>query len=397
MDIDTKYHKNSISNHYKKIMSSTAKSDVYYKPTQKDLAYFNYTNTFPNLKAKDSRDWIEKASIYLGQELEVLKSQKGWSVTPCNACSTTITGSLAKDITNKQLCVNSSLQSKTWKCPEGYSFYSVMARDYNTTDWSKMYNLVKSAPNKIQYDPIKVFAQKLKKEGVSAIFEALRKALTSVAGAAAQVIIDFFGGGIAVEIVWMILLGWDAYQITQGNFNLVNLLTDIAGIVTFGPGGKWLWDKMTVLSVEGGEITLTRFGEWLKSEPRVVSYFKNYNFDSVFKKTLGNAIKYMEKDAILSEFVVSLRNIYQKLLPYIEQLSGKEIVQATEKGVEKVIMKSGGKVTKELGKDIYDYGSDLEQQAAGTNYLASNRDNISKASKYVDKSSTLSGKIFTTK
>jgi hypothetical protein len=128
-----------------------------------------------------------------------------------------------------------------------------------------------------------------------------------------------------------------------------------------------------------------------------VSYFKNYNFDSVFKKTLGNAIKYMEKDAILSEFVVSLRNIYQKLLPYIEQLSGKEIVQATEKGVEKVIMKSGGKVTKELGKDIYDYGSDLEQQAAGTNYLASNRDNISKASKYVDKSSTLSGKIFTAK
>jgi hypothetical protein len=371
-----------------------------YKPTQDDLKVFNYTSGFPNLKANDKKDWWEKASIYLGHELEVLKSQKGWSVTPCNACSTTITGSLAKDIANKKLCVNSNLVSKTWKCPEGYNFYSVMGRDYGgITDWAKLVKLVKSAPNKVQYDPIKEigkrvthFVGRINKEGIGVVFEALRDALTSVAGAATQVIIDFFGGGVAVEIVWMILLGWDAYQITQGNFNIVNLLTDIAGIVTFGPGGSWLWGKMTTLSAEGGEITFTRFGQWLKTEPRVIEFFKNVNFDSAFKKTLGESIKFMEKDAILSQFVGSLKGIYQKLLPYIEQLSGKEIVAAAEKGAEKAIMKSGGKATKETGKGVYDFASDLEKEVTGTNYLASNRDYVSTASQYTDKSSNLAGK-----
>jgi hypothetical protein len=376
-----------------------------YKPTQDNLKVFNYTNTFPNLKAKDSKDWQEKASIYLGHQLEVLKSQKGWSVTPCNACSTTLSGSLAKDIANKKLCVNSSLAAKTWKCPEGYSFYSIMGRDYGgITDWVKMSKLVKSAPNKVQYDPIKElgmrvthFVGRINKEGIGVVFEALRDALTSIVGAATQVIVDFFGGGLAVEIVWMILLGWDAYQVTQGNFNIVNLLTDIAGIVTFGPGGSWLWGKMTTLSAEGGEITLTRFGKWLESEPLVLDYFKNFNFDNAFKKTLGKTIELMEKDVILSEFVVSLNGIYQKLLPYLERLSGKEIVAAAEKGAEKAFIKSGGKATKETGKEVYDFASDVEKQTTGTNYLASNRDYVSTASKYADKSSTLTGKALTPK
>jgi hypothetical protein len=347
-----------------------------YKPTQDNLKVFNYTNTFPNLKAKDSKDWQEKASIYLGHELEVLKSQKGWSVTPCNACSTTLSGSLAKDIANKKLCVNTNLVSKTWKCPEGYNFYSIMGRDYGgITDWAKLVKLVKSAPNKVQYDPIKEigkrithFVGRINKEGIGVVFEALRDALTSVAGAATQVIIDFFGGGLAVEFVWMILLGWDAYQITQGNFNIINLLTDIAGIVTFGPGGSWLWGKMTTLSAEGGEITLNRFGQWLKTEPRVIEFFKNVNFESAFKKTLGEAVKFMEKEAILADFVPALKGIYQKLLPYIEKLTGKKVVATVEKQSEKFIADKGGEKIKDASKVAYDVASEVEKDVAGTNY-----------------------------
>ena len=119
-----------------------------YKPTKEDLSYFNYTDTFPNLKANDRRDWIEKAAIYLGYQLELIKSQKGWGSQPCNACSTTISGSLSTDIKNNKICLNSNLLAKTWKCPEGMSFYSVMARDYNTTDWRTMLSLVKSSPKK---------------------------------------------------------------------------------------------------------------------------------------------------------------------------------------------------------------------------------------------------------
>lgn len=371
-----------------------------YKPTQDDLKVFNYTNVFPNLKANDKRDWSEKASIYLGHELEVLKSQKGWSVTPCNACSTTLSGSLAKDIANKKLCVNSNLATKTWKCPEGYGFLSVMGRDYGgITDWAKMYNLVKSAPNSVQYDPIRElgmrvahFVGRINKDGIKVVFEALRDALTSVAGAATQVIIDFFGGGVAVELVWMILLGWDAYQVAQGNINIMNLLTDIAGVVTFGPGGSWLWGKMTGITAEGGEMTITRFGEWIKSEPRVVDFFKNINFDSAFKNVLGKTIKAMEKHPILAEFLVELRGIYQYLLPYIEQLTGKKVLAAVEKQTGKIIAGKGGEKIKDASKGVYDVASGVEKELAGSNILASNRDFVSTATKYTDKVSNIADK-----
>ena len=125
-----------------------------YKPTQKDLSYFNYTGTFPNLKANNSQDWVEKASIYLLSQLELVKSQKGWGSVPCKPCQLSLSGSIIKDYDNGKTCLNTQLLSKKWVCPEGFSAYSVMTKEYGTVDWNKM---------KSQVDVLEKFEDSLSK------------------------------------------------------------------------------------------------------------------------------------------------------------------------------------------------------------------------------------------
>jgi hypothetical protein len=133
----------SINEKTNPLYSNLGKNGVY-KPTTEDLDLFKYTETVPHLKANDRRDWIEKMSIFLLSELELIKSQKGWGSIPCKPCKLSITGTVNGDGNNNNTCVNTHLLAKTWKCPEGYSAYSVMAKEYGTIEWDKMRDQVNS-------------------------------------------------------------------------------------------------------------------------------------------------------------------------------------------------------------------------------------------------------------
>lgn len=115
-----------------------------YKPTTEDLDLFKYTGIVPHLKANDRRDWIEKMSIFLLSELELIKSQKAWGAIPCKPCKLSITGTVEGDWDDDKTCLNTHLLAKTWKCPEGHSAYSVMAKEYGTIEWDKMKDQVNS-------------------------------------------------------------------------------------------------------------------------------------------------------------------------------------------------------------------------------------------------------------
>jgi hypothetical protein len=331
-----------------------------YKPTKADFDIFKYYD-FPPFKVKTRSDWVEQASIYLGYQLEVFKYQKGFGSQPCNACSTTITGSLSKDIQNKNLCVNNNLLAKKWKCPEGSSFYSVMARDYNTVEYPKMYNLVKTAPK--YKDELDRFVEKIRKEGWNFVFDSIRESMTSAGGATTQVVVDLLGGGVAVEIVWGVLLSWDAYQSQKGDFNIINLLTDLAGVITFGPGGKYLWDLFKKSPIPKN-ATIEMLSSWLQKNPKVIEFFSKFNFESALKNTIGKVITFLEKNTIFAELIVSLKSLYTKFLSYLEVLSGKTLTKVAEKGsesyavekgseeVEKRVTNLADRTSSELGKSI---------------------------------------------
>jgi len=115
-----------------------------YKPTTEDLNIFKYTETVPIFKVTNRRDWIEKMSIFLLSELELIKSQKAWGAIPCKPCKLSISGTIAVDVENDKTCLNTHLLAKNWKCPDGYNAYSVMAKEYGSVEWPKMSNLVKN-------------------------------------------------------------------------------------------------------------------------------------------------------------------------------------------------------------------------------------------------------------
>jgi hypothetical protein len=217
-----------------------------------------------------------------------------------------------------------------------------MARDYNTVDYTKMYNLVKTTPK--AKDEIDRFVETIKKEGWDYVFRSIREAMTSGVGAASQVIIDLFGGGIAVEIVWGILLSWDVYQASKGNFDIINILTDLAGVITFGPGGKYIWGLFERIPISK-TATLQELSLWVKRNPEVMKYFSKFNFESVLKNTIGKVVSFLEKLPIFGELIIGLKNFYLKAISYLEVLSGKTAVKAAEKGVEKYS-------TKEVSKAI---------------------------------------------
>ena len=94
-----------------------------------------------------------------------------------------------------------------------------------------------------KYDPEKklcknnTLAAKIGELGWDGFFKEFREAMNSVAGVGAQVVLDSLGfGAILVEVAWGLLLAWDIKQWTNtGEADWINILTDLAGVITFGP------------------------------------------------------------------------------------------------------------------------------------------------------------------
>lgn len=126
-----------------------------YVPTKNDLVKFNYSTNVGSMGAANSSEWYEKMSSMMLNELEVLKSQKmGEGIQYCKPCELSVTGTIKGDIESEKICVNKGLYFKKWDCPEGYGSYSVMMKEYGTSDWKVLYEMTKNLPTTKYVDPI---------------------------------------------------------------------------------------------------------------------------------------------------------------------------------------------------------------------------------------------------
>jgi hypothetical protein len=101
----------------------------------------------------------------------------------------------------------------------------------------------------------------LKEKGIGWFFEQLRTALQSWGGAAVQTFLATFGsavgGNVILVIVWGTMLAYDIYRGIQGEWDWVNLLIDLIGVITTGPGAKIIGGLFSKLGIMGKNLPLS--------------------------------------------------------------------------------------------------------------------------------------------
>lgn len=97
-------------------------------------------------------------------------------------------------------------------------------------------------------------------KGLGWFFENLRKALLSWGGAAVQVFLATYTGGfgnVFLVVVWGAMLAWDLLQGIKGNWDWVNIIIDLIGVVTTGPGAKIIAGVFKNLGILGTKLPLS--------------------------------------------------------------------------------------------------------------------------------------------
>jgi len=132
--------------------------------------------------------------------------------------------------------------------------------------WDKTKNFVSSTAKKVS-DKISGAWNWVKEKGAGWFFENLRSALFSWGGAAVQAFLSSGAtagiGNVVLVIVWGAMLAYDLYLAVGGNVNWVNLIIDIVGIATTGPGAKIVGEAFKKLGIFGKKLPLNSILETL--------------------------------------------------------------------------------------------------------------------------------------
>ena len=132
--------------------------------------------------------------------------------------------------------------------------------------WDKTKNFVSSTAKKVS-DKVSGAWNWVKEKGAGWFFENLRSALFSWGGAAVQAFLSSGAtagiGNVVLVIVWGAMLAYDIYLAVGGNVNWVNLIIDIIGIVTTGPGAKIVGEAFKKLGIFGKKLPLNSILETL--------------------------------------------------------------------------------------------------------------------------------------
>jgi predicted heme/steroid binding protein len=125
--------------------------------------------------------------------------------------------------------------------------------------WDKTKNFVSSTAKKVS-DKVSGAWNWVKEKGAGWFFENLRTALFSWGGAAVQAFLSSGAtagiGNVVLVIVWGAMLAYDLYLAVGGNVNWVNLIIDIIGIATTGPGAKIVGEAFKKLGIFGKKLPL---------------------------------------------------------------------------------------------------------------------------------------------
>jgi len=97
-------------------------------------------------------------------------------------------------------------------------------------------------------------------KGLGWFFENLRKALFSWGGAAIQAFLATSTSGVGnvvLVVVWGAMLAWDILLGIKGNWDWPNLIIDLIGVVTTGPGAKIVAGIFKQLGILGTKLPLS--------------------------------------------------------------------------------------------------------------------------------------------
>lgn len=97
-------------------------------------------------------------------------------------------------------------------------------------------------------------------KGLGWFFENLRKALFSWGGAAIQTFLATSTGGVGnvvLVVVWGAMLAWDILQGINGNWDWLNIIIDLVGVVTTGPGAKIIAGAFKKIGILGSKLPLS--------------------------------------------------------------------------------------------------------------------------------------------
>lgn len=97
-------------------------------------------------------------------------------------------------------------------------------------------------------------------KGLGWFFENLRKALFSWGGAAVQAFLATSTSGVGnviLVVVWGAMLAWDILQGINGSWDWVNIIIDLIGVVTTGPGAKIVAGIFKQLGILGTKLPLS--------------------------------------------------------------------------------------------------------------------------------------------
>lgn len=285
-----------------------------YNPTKDDLSRFNYPTNVGTMGATTSSEWYEKMSSMILNELEVLKSQKmGKGIEYCKPCELSVTGTIKGDIESEKICVNKGLYYKKWDCPEGYGTYSVLSKEYGTTDWRVLYEMTKKLPTTKYIDPLTWF----KDPQNLLTFLEITTAFIPVVG-------PFLSAGFG--------LGNAAIYYNQGNKKDAALSAFFALLPGLGSVGTKIVSKIG--SKELGILSEKLIKNGLNETEGITKEFLEKNINKFTKKeveTLETIVK--NKESLRSE----IKNIPfkdpKKLTNYISSLKNKGIATATDVGI----------------------------------------------------------------
>jgi hypothetical protein len=180
-------------------------------------------------------------------------------------------------------------------------------------------------------------------KGLGWFFENLRKALFSWGGAAVQTFLATSTSGVGnvvLVVVWGAMLAWDILQGINGNWDWVNIIIDLVGVVTTGPGAKIIGGIFQKLGLIGTKLPLSGIIQKMStSGSSTVKWFSS----------------------ILSKIVSGLSQIGSYMLQGVSWLSKKLGIKSLEKVSGQLNSKLKGVVN-----DVTKASVGLKQKVANT-------------------------------
>jgi hypothetical protein len=227
--------------------------------------------------------------------------------------------------------------------------------------WDKTKNFVSSTAKKVS-DKISGAWNWVKEKGAGWFFENLRTALFSWGGAAVQAFLASGAtagiGNVVLVIVWGAMLAYDIYLAVGGNVNWVNLIIDIIGIVTTGPGAKIVGEAFKKLGIFGKKLPLNSILETL-SKSSVGKWFVGIIEMAV--KGLSGIVNTLTKGItwLAEKFGINFTNSSGKLQTFLN----KAVTDISSSPTLKTV---AGKVGQKAGKTLVKNVASKVGKAAST-------------------------------